>query len=123
VPLNFGYEDGTLYFHSAPAGRKIDFIAANDRVCFEFDLDHELVTADAPCRWTMKFRSVVGTGRAAIVEDGKERMRGLKAIMRHYARLAGGGDFADDDFERAVLAKTAVIRVDIESLTGKQSGY
>lgn len=124
VPLNFGYENGVLYFHSARKGQKIDFISANGRVCFELDLDHEIVTADAPCRWTMKFRSVIGIGHAVIVEDGKERLRGLKVIMRHYARLAGGNDtFTDEEFEPAVLEKTAVIRVDIDSVTGKQSGY
>ena len=29
VPLCFGYDAGTLYFHSAPAGKKIDLLKNN----------------------------------------------------------------------------------------------
>ena len=38
VPLCFGYQDKTLYFHSALEGKKIDIIKHNQNVCFEFDL-------------------------------------------------------------------------------------
>ena len=37
MPVSFGYDGAALYFHTAPKGRKIDFIEANNRVCFEFE--------------------------------------------------------------------------------------
>ena len=37
VPLNYGYESGALYFHSAKEGKKIDLIRKNSRVCFEIE--------------------------------------------------------------------------------------
>jgi hypothetical protein len=46
VPLCFGYKDNILYFHSAPEGKKLSLLRNNNRVCFEFDTDHELVTGE-----------------------------------------------------------------------------
>ncbi len=43
VPLCFGYKDNNLYFHSAGEGKKLDIIKKNNNVCFEFDIDLELV--------------------------------------------------------------------------------
>jgi hypothetical protein len=116
VPLNFGYEGDCLYFHCAREGRKIDIIRRNDRVCFEVETDVQVIPAEKPCGWTTRFRCVIGRGRAVLVDDPAEKRRGLEVLMRHY----GGpeGPFPDE-----VLAKTAVIRVDIEEMTGKESGW
>jgi len=62
----------------------------------------------------MKYQSVIGFGRARLIEDPAEKAAGLQALMRHY----GEGPFS---FDPGVLEKTAVIRVEVESLTGKQS--
>lgn len=56
VPLNFGYDGRFLYFHAAPEGRKIDIINKNNRVGFEFDILHEIVTAQQACDWGGKIR-------------------------------------------------------------------
>ena len=39
IPINFGYENSTVYFHSAREGRKIDILKKNPNVCIEFDID------------------------------------------------------------------------------------
>ena len=56
VPLNFGYDGRFLYFHAAPEGRKIDIIKRNNRVGFEFDILHDIVTARAGLRLGSKIR-------------------------------------------------------------------
>ena len=43
VPMNFGYKDNCLYFHCAKAGKKIDVIRQNNKVCFEMDIDQTIV--------------------------------------------------------------------------------
>ena len=45
VPVCFGYDDGTLYFHSSTTGRKLDVLRKNNAVCVEFDVDREIVKA------------------------------------------------------------------------------
>ncbi|PID57865.1 hypothetical protein CSB45_06515 [candidate division KSB3 bacterium] len=43
VPLNFGYNDRTIYLHSAQKGKKLDILRQNPRVCVEFDLGDKTV--------------------------------------------------------------------------------
>ncbi len=52
VPLNFGYKNNCLYFHSAPIGKKIELITKNTMVCFEVDIDHDIVNTGIPCNWS-----------------------------------------------------------------------
>ena len=116
VPLSFGFINNNLYFHSAPEGKKIEMLRKNSKVCFEFDLDHQLVADEEACKWGMKYRSVIGFGKASIVEDIREKREGLNAILEHYS----GRTF---DYPEAAVNGTLVIKVEIESMTGKKSGY
>ena len=116
VPLCFGYEDGFLYFHAALEGRKIEIIRRNNSVCFEFDINAEIVESQEACDWGMRYQSVIGFGKAVILDDIEEKRRALEIIMRQYSDRSFL--FPDDS-----VARTAVIRVAIESMTGKQSGY
>jgi len=116
VPLSFGFEDNRLYFHSAREGRKIEAIKANPQVCFEVDVDHEVVPGDVPCGWTVRYRSVIGFGQARLLEDVAQKKRALDIILGHYGR----GPFA---YAEGAFDEVAVVEVEIETLTGKQSGY
>ncbi len=116
VPVNFGYDGSAIFFHSAPEGRKMGIIARNDRVCFEVDTGHELVRGAAPCSWGMKYRSVIGIGRARLLTGPGEKREALDCIMRHHG---AAGEFR---FEPAQLDAVAVVRIDIEELSGKQAG-
>ncbi len=116
VPMNFGYSDGFLYVHCAREGRKMDMIRANPRICFEIDTDLEVIRAEQPCDWGMKFASVIGFGTASVLEDPEEKKRGLDAIMEHY------GSKPAQPYSEAILKHTAVIKVEVEEMTGKRSG-
>lgn len=113
VPASFGYEDRTIYFHSAPEGKKISMLKKNPRCCFEVDQCDNVIGADRPCTWSMRYRSVIGFGRAHFILDNEEKKKGLNCIMRHY----GGRThrFSDNDIDNV-----CVIRIDIESMTGKK---
>jgi len=114
VPMNFGYEDSALYFHSAPEGRKIDILKSNPEVCFSIVARHELVTSERACSWTAKFSSVIGTGIATIISDRTVKEQGLKVLMAQYSD-------EEYDFSNENLDGVVVIRVEIESMTGKSS--
>jgi hypothetical protein len=115
VPLCFGYEPGALYFHSAGEGKKLDMLETNDKVCLEFDIDHEFIEAENACDWGMKYRSVIGFGRATILEDNEEKNRAFDLIMRQYSDRS----FTYPDSE---VKGTTIIKVDILSMTGKKNG-
>jgi len=116
VPLCFGYVDDTLYFHSAREGRKLDILKNNNKVCFEFDIDHEIVEADDACKWTMKYQSVIGVGKGSIIEDLESKRKALTIIMQHYSR-----NFYE--YPDKTVKKIVIIKVEIEHMTGKKSGY
>jgi nitroimidazol reductase NimA-like FMN-containing flavoprotein (pyridoxamine 5'-phosphate oxidase superfamily) len=46
VPVNFGYANDCLYFHSAQSGHKIDLLKRNPRVCFEIDTDLQILKTE-----------------------------------------------------------------------------
>jgi nitroimidazol reductase NimA-like FMN-containing flavoprotein (pyridoxamine 5'-phosphate oxidase superfamily) len=116
IPLCFGYEDNALYFHSAPEGKKLDILRSNNNVCFEFDSDHRIVEAEDACGWSMNYRSVVGFGKASFIDDPEERAKAMNAIVQHYT----GKPLP---YSEAKLKDTVIIKVEIESITGKKSGY
>ncbi|MBL7205487.1 MAG: pyridoxamine 5'-phosphate oxidase family protein [Desulfobacteraceae bacterium] len=114
VPLNFGYRDSCLYFHTPKAGKKIDMIKTNNRVCFELDIDHEVVKAENPCDWNMKYRSVIGYGRASLLDEIEEKRRALDIILDHYSGRV-------HEYKEKMVDHLAIIKVEIQSMTGKKS--
>ncbi|MEN6391246.1 MAG: pyridoxamine 5'-phosphate oxidase family protein [Syntrophomonas sp.] len=116
VAMNFGWEPGRIYLHSAMEGRKISILQRNNRVAFQTDLNFEIVSGEAPCNWGAKYLSLVGSGRACFVETLEEKRHALDLIM---AKYSGAKDFA---YQTSILDKTCVIRIDVEEMTGKKSG-
>lgn len=114
VPLNFGYANGALYFHSAPEGRKIDILRSNPAVSFTIISRHELVMNERVCSWTAKFTSVIGAGKAEIITDRAGKEKGLAVLMGQYSNEEY--DFSDENLDGIV-----VIKVTIEEMTGKSS--
>ncbi|MCP4687690.1 MAG: pyridoxamine 5'-phosphate oxidase family protein, partial [Desulfobacterales bacterium] len=107
VPLNFGFKDGVLYFHSASQGRKIDILKSNPRVCFTFDVDVEILQGKEACEWGAKFRSVIGSGRAEFIRESQAKRDALDVIMAQYSDETFGSYEYPDKF----LKMVAVIKV------------
>ena len=117
VPMNFGYKDNCLYFHCAKEGKKIDILRYNQKVCFEIDVDNEIVKPEErPCRWSVKYRSIIGFGTAFIIEDPHEKSIALNIIIEHY----GGNRY---DFSEGELENIGIIKIQIDTITGKKAGY
>ena len=116
VPLCFGYRAKTIYFHSAREGKKIDILNKNNKVCFEFDIDYELIESEISCKWGMKYRSVIGFRKVAVIENMEEKQEALGIIMQNYTDKI----FL---FPEKMVAATLVAKIDIEQISGKKSGY
>jgi nitroimidazol reductase NimA-like FMN-containing flavoprotein (pyridoxamine 5'-phosphate oxidase superfamily) len=116
VPMNYGLGESCLYLHCAAEGRKLDILRRNDKVCFEMDLMREIKPGAEPCGWGALYESVIGFGRAVILEAPAEKRAALDRIMEH---CGAKGPFSYPD---ETLARTAVIRIGIESVTAKRRG-
>ena len=119
VPLNFGLklEFGrlTLYFHCAAAGRKLELMRRNPRVCFEMDRAHRLITGSMACQYSMEYESVMGEGKLELIQQAEGKRRGLECIMEHYEK---GQRFF---FDNAQLERVEVLKLTVDSLSGKRA--
>ena len=117
VPMNYGYtmENGklTVYMHSALRGKKLDMIRENPNVFFEIDCDLQpFGEGDIPCQYGMVYSSIMGKGKATIVEDVEEKMAAMSALMKTQTNK----DFA---FNERLVSIVAVIRIDVAEYTAK----
>jgi uncharacterized protein len=117
VPMNFGYKNQTLYLHSSNEGKKIEILKVNNIVSFGVEINIELVKDQNPCKWGMKYKSVVGCGYAYFIEDSKKKKEALDIIMAKYSKNA------NFEYSETSLNNLALIRVEVKELTGKISGY
>jgi nitroimidazol reductase NimA-like FMN-containing flavoprotein (pyridoxamine 5'-phosphate oxidase superfamily) len=116
VPVSFGYDGAAIYFHTAPEGRKLDILARNPRVCFEFERNVELVRHPTrACRWTLHYESVIGTGRVTEMLGEADKLAGLNEIMAHYS----GREW---EMTPTAIEATRVWKVVIDEVSGKRSG-
>ena len=113
VPLNFGYNAGVLYFHSAPEGKKVDLLKQNPRVCFEMDRIIKMITHEDACEWGVKYESVIGYGQARIIESDDEKVEALDRIMSQYSKKSYS-------YPEDALKKTLLFKVVIEAMTAKR---
>ena len=117
VPMNYGFclENGklTVYMHSALKGKKLDMIRENPNVFFEIDCDMEpFGEGDIPCQYGMVYSSIMGKGKATIVEDVEEKIRAMKVLMKTQTDK-------DFEFNDRLVSIVAVIRIDVEGYTAK----
>ncbi|AKB18620.1 MULTISPECIES: pyridoxamine 5'-phosphate oxidase family protein [unclassified Methanosarcina] len=117
VPMSFGYKKNAIYLHSSREGRKIEILKKNPWVCFEANIETEVITADDPCNYNVRYRSVIGHGQAKFLEDYNEKVEGLTVLSEHYGKK---GLF---EFEEWKVNRLCVIKIEIETMTGKESGF
>lgn len=112
IPISYVYQsqERCIYFHCAPEGHKIDAIAQNDRVSF-------CVVGRTEVRpYTTAYESVHVFGRIARVTDENERWQALLALRAKYNPELSQ---AEDTYIRKSFDRTAVLKLEIEHLTGK----
>ncbi len=114
VPLSHARVGGTIYFHCAPEGRKLDAVRECGRASFC------VIGQDAviPERFTTYFRSAVAEGPVRIVDDEAEKLLGLRVLGEKFSPGNEDGLKAEID---GALARVCVLALDIESLTGKEA--
>ena len=116
VPMNYGYrmEEGklTLYLHSAVKGRKLDMMQTNPKVFFSIDCDRMPFEGRVPCQYGMVYSSIMGRGRATMVEDVEEKKQAMSLLMKTQT----GKDFT---FEDRLVTIVTVIRIDVTEYTAK----
>ncbi len=117
VPLNFLFENGSIYFHCALQGRKIGYIRANPRACFQTGETGGLISGDNPCSHNYSFRSVIVEGRVEEVVSSAEKEKILRLITSKYT----SAQMAEGAISPNRIASTGVYRITPLQISGKRN--
>ena len=136
IPLSFGYSlnNGVLelFFHCAHVGKKLDCIRKNPNVAFSMCVENRIeIHEEAYCKSGRFYASVVGQGKAEIVENVAEKCRGLSLLMERQAAAPHHPNSAQCphstqstsphkfEFTPAQAAAVTVIKITSTNFTGK----
>jgi hypothetical protein len=113
VPLNYVYseDENALFFHCARIGRKMDCIRKDSRVSFTVTGRADIDAA----QFTTCYESVIAQGRAYEVQGGEE----IRLRLRQLCDALAPGEPRRDEVIEKYLASVAVVRIDIQSVSGK----
>jgi nitroimidazol reductase NimA-like FMN-containing flavoprotein (pyridoxamine 5'-phosphate oxidase superfamily) len=118
VALNFAahIESGrlTLYFHGASAGRKIDILSKNPRVCFQADRPYGVITDKEICKRSYEYESVVGWGAAKLIGDRNEKKAAIDALIARY------GFEGTPSYDHAAFLHVKAWKIEVETITAKR---
>lgn len=112
-----------LYFHAAPVGEKAEAVGRRAVLSYEEDVARIPSTFTDPvraCPATTLYRSVQVEGTLAAEHEPMRKAAVLTALM---AKLQPEGGYAPIDAESPLYAKAvasiAIVRLDLEQITGK----
>ena len=115
VPLSYVYDSGSLYFHCAKSGHKLDAIKNCDKASFCV-IDQDLVV---PEKYTTYFRSVIIFGRASVVDQEDEIRSAIGKLAVKY-HPDDSKDNRDSVIEKEYKAM-CMVKLQIEHMTGKEA--
>lgn len=112
LPVTIVREGRGVYFHSAMAGRKVECLRREPRVCLTCVGDTQI----QPKKFTTLFESAVAFGAAAEVTEEEEKVHALRLLCQ---RHTPGNMEAFDSAVAASLARTGIWKITVEEITGK----
>ena len=115
VPLSYVYRGGSLYFHCAKNGHKLDAIEGCDKVSFCV-IDQDRVI---PEKYTTCFRSVIVFGRADVMTDENEIRDAIERLAVKYA--PGDSRENRDAAIRREFGALCMVKIQVEHMTGKEA--
>lgn len=117
VPMHYGFtlegEKLVLYMHGAKEGRKYELIAKNPNAFVEIETGGALIPGgEIACDYSAVFHSVMGEGKASLIQDPEAKARALELLMR----VQTGKEFP---ITAEMAATVNVIKVELDWFTAK----
>ncbi len=111
IPLNYVLDNHQIYFHSAAAGSKLDYLRTNNKVSFCVVGNTTVIPSD----FGTLYESAIVSGTTSEV-DGNEKRDALIKIIEKYSTdfIIEGNEYIDKLYDRV-----CVIKLSIQSITGK----
>ncbi|NCB01276.1 MAG: pyridoxamine 5'-phosphate oxidase family protein [Spirochaetia bacterium] len=113
IPISYAYGEKRIYLHGALEGKKIDLLSNRPQVSFVCVGATHLL----PAQFSTNYESAIVIGKGYIVLDEEEKRKGLRALS---AKYSPDYEKESEAYINGSLDKTAVIAIEIESITGKR---
>ena len=117
LPMNFGYENGEIFLHSAQEGLMVDILKQNNNACITFCSGSKIKYQDEnmACSYRMDSKSVVCQGKIVFEDDFDEKTRALDIIMRTYSDMKF-------KYGTPSVRNVKIWRMKVEKITAKAFG-
>ena len=109
VPINYVFEDGSIYSHSLP-GRKIEALRAHPRACLQVD------EIEDDFRW----RSAIAYGNFEEIRVPSDRRAILRKLLARFPLLTPVESLMAQD---AASPDSVVFRIRMDHITGMAEGW
>ncbi|MBU0943220.1 MAG: pyridoxamine 5'-phosphate oxidase family protein [Proteobacteria bacterium] len=121
TPVNFVWWQEAIYFHSAPAGEKMENMRREPKVCFEVDVPLSYLGLGSaahpdPCRLHQLYHCVIVRGQATLLADAEEKARILNALVRAHEPTA---IYPPLSARTPALSACAVVKIHPEQISAK----
>ena len=117
LPMNYGYENDTIYLHSAPEGKALEILAHNRNVCITFCTQPKLIWQhpEVACSYRMQCASIVCNGKVVFEEEFEEKVRIMNIIMRQYINK-------DFEYSDPAINNVKIWKVEVDTIAAKEFG-
>lgn len=112
VPLDYVRRGDSLYFHGAKAGRKVDLMAENPRVCAVIVGDTQVV----PEKFGRRYRSAIVEGPVELIDAPEEKRQAMTWVV------AGRSPDYQEKGQAVIekmLDRVLVYKMKMETVSGK----
>lgn len=117
IPMNFGFDNDMLYFHSAQEGSSIKALENKPDVCILFCSEPKLTYQhqEVACSYRMKSSSIICRGKVVFEQDLDEKVKALNIIMKQYVNR-------NFTYSSPAVENVKIWRVEIEDISFKIFG-
>lgn len=116
IPTAYGREDDTLYLHGSTKNFMLNQILDGQTICISVTHLDGIVLAKSLFHTSVNYRSTVLFGKAVLIEDENERIKGMKIITENIVKGRWDEVKVGDESQ---LKATMVIKFTIEKASAK----
>lgn len=124
VPLNYVWLDGSIYFHGASEGKKIDFIQNNPLATFVISRFEGTMVSPIPAHTDSAYLSIMLFGKIQIVNDLKEATTVMQALLDKYVAGYFSTPLASQHvarYQSSLGSKTCICKLTPTDITAKEN--
>ena len=114
LPLNYVYNDGSFFIHSAVAGYKVELLEKKPTVGFAVSEMLGIGKSANPCGTGAAYKSVVGEAIPEFIENNCLKKSVLNMTMVKYAKNTTPIEFDEDTLKKVLIIRLAITYMDFK---------